>query len=448
MKPLRAAFDLLRKYDVPGPRYTSYPPATRFSAPPPDPLPAGEPRASLYVHVPFCRTRCLYCGCNTSVCTDPAEGRRFLRRIEREIALRRPFFGTGRVVQLHLGGGTPTFLAADELRALAAVLRRAFPFADEVEAGVEIDPRTLDEEKAAALREAGFNRASLGVQDTDPAVQRLIGRVQPLEQIDRALRLLREAGFASVNFDLIYGLPGQTPASFARTLREILALSPDRLAVYGYAHVPWLRPLQKRFEDRLPDPETRLRLLQLTIETLTGAGYRYIGMDHFARPEDPLARALDDGTLQRNFQGYTTHRGTALHAFGPSAISFFAGRYFQNARETADWYAALDAGRLPWVRGYRLTDDDRLRAAAITRIMCDLRIDYAAFARETGVDFPERFREELRRLDEMERDGLVRRDPDGLTVTPLGRLFLRNIAMCFDAGLESPSAGPRYSRTV
>ena len=453
MKPPRPSpavpAGLLRKYDRPGPRYTSYPPATRFG-PPPAPEPGTPGPVSLYVHLPFCRRQCLYCGCTNLIASDPGEADRYLDLLEREFDLRKPLLpADSEVVRLHLGGGTPTFLSPEQLDRLGRALRNRFPFAETAEVAIEIDPRTLDPEKTSALRRAGFNRASLGIQDLDPAVQRAIGRIQPIDLVAGACRTLRDAGFDSVNFDLIYGLPRQTPDSFARTLQTAVELAPDRFAVYGYAHVPWLKPLQKRYEADLPDPETRIRLLQLVIDVISGAGYEPIGMDHFARPEDPLAQALRAGTLQRDFQGYSTHAGTDLHAFGLSAISRFADRYLQNQKNLSLYRAEIEAGRLPFLRGYRPNEDDRIRRALILRIMCDLFVDYRRLSAETGVDVSDYFRNEIAGLDDLESDGLLHREADGLRITPLGRLFVRIVAMRFDPHLDEESSGaPRYSRTV
>ena len=451
MHPITASIDLLRKYNIPGPRYTSYPPATHFSEgfDPSGREAEGTPPLSLYFHLPFCSRQCLYCGCTNIVTADTSKSAEYLGYLERELRLRARRVAAGsRVVQLQLGGGTPTFFQPSEIARLGALVRENFPMAGSVEAGVEIDPRSLTPEKVQALREAGFNRASLGVQDTDPRVQKAIGRIQPLELVATANRWLRESGMESVNIDLVYGLPAQTVESFSRTLEEAIALDPDRLAVYSYAHIPWIKPFQKHLEGLLPDAETKLRLLRTAIETLTGAGYAYIGMDHFAKPGDSLARALRDGTLQRNFQGYSTHKGVELHGFGMSAISHAGGCYFQNQKALDGYYAALDAGRLPIARGYAMTADDRVRYHAIMRIMCDLFVDYDRLSDELGIDFRAYFRAEIDSLGDLEADGLVRREAGGLRVTPLGRLFVRVVAMRFDAYLRNERRAGRYSQTV
>ncbi len=450
MKPTSVSLDMLRKYNVPGPRYTSYPPATHFS----DEFQVSSFKfqaspLSLYFHLPFCSTQCLYCGCTNIVTGDQSKSAEYLGYLQREMELRARFVAEGsETVQIQLGGGTPTFLLPEEIEQLGKMIRQYFPMAEIIEAGVEIDPRSLTIEKVQALRNAGFNRASLGVQDTHPGVQKTIARIQPLEQVAQANHWLRESGVESINFDLIYGLPGQTLETFSQTIDDVLALSPDRFAVYSYAHIPWIKPFQKTFEDQLPDVESKLQLLQLAIEKLTGAGYVYIGMDHFAKPSDAMSKALADGTLQRNFQGYSTLKGVDLHGMGMSSISHVGGRYLQNQKELDVYYADLDAGKLPLLRGYSMTAEDQIRYDAIMHIMCNLYIDYAQLSAELGLDFVEHFQTDIASLDDLEADGLVRRETGGLHVTPLGRLFVRIIAMRFDAYLQEGDRKGRYSQTV
>lgn len=448
MTPITVSLELLRKYNIPGPRYTSYPPANHFTqeaqveAAPPGPL-------SLYFHLPFCNTQCLYCGCTNIVTGDQSKSAAYLDRLDRETALRSELIHPdSRTVQIQLGGGTPTFLLPEEIERLGQLIRNRFPMGETIEAGVEIDPRSLSPEKLEALLKAGFNRASLGVQDIHPDVQRNIARIQPLELITEANSRLRESGIGSVNFDLIYGLPGQTIERFNETLDAVIALDPDRFAIYSYAHIPWIKPFQKSLEEKLPDAETKLQLLQLAIEKLSAAGYTYIGMDHFAKPEDGMAQALNNGTLQRNFQGYSTHKGVDLHGMGMSAISHVNGRYFQNLKTLKEYYAALGEEKLPLMRGYTMTAEDRIRYQAIMHIMCNLYIDYAALSRQLGVDFADYFKDCIASLNDLETDGFVRREPTGLHVTPLGRLFIRIIAMRFDAYLQGIPAEGRYSKTV
>src|SRR5258707_1116404 len=339
-----------------------------------------------------------------------------------------------KVVQLHWGGGSPTFLAPDEIRRLGELIRSHFAFSDDLEAGVEIDPRRLTREHVVALREAGFNRASFGVQDFDPTVQQAVHRIQPRDMTAQALGWARELGFGSVNFDLIYGLPHQTVESFNRTLDAVLELKPDRLAVFSYAHVPWVKPAQKILEQKiLPAAEVKLQLLKTVIERLTAENrYVYIGMDHFARPGDELAEAQKRKQLQRNFQGYSTRAGADIYSFGMSAISQIPDAYWQNEKDLLKYYAALDAGRIPLARGCLVSEEDKIRRDTIMRVMCDLSLDYAAMSQRLGIDFAAHFESELESLSVMEADGLVRLSPTGLEVTDTGRLFIRNIAMCFD----------------
>ena len=456
MKGLSTQLDLLAKYNHSGPRYTSYPPATHFTetaqpsafttpatsfSPSPRPL-------SLYIHLPFCAHQCLYCACTNIITTDQSQSARYLDYLNREILLRKPAIDpNAEVVQIQLGGGTPTFLLPEEIEQLGDLLRNHFPISSHVEAGIEIDPRTLTPEIIQAIHNAGFNRASLGIQDTNPRVQKSIDRIQPLEMIAQSADALRNSGMESINFDLIYGLPHQTLETFEQNLAEIIALAPDRIAAYSYAHIPWIKPFQKANETHLPSPETKLRLLQLTIEKLTAAGYLYIGMDHFAKPTDPLAQALSSGTLQRNFQGYTTHKGTNLHAFGLSAISHANGHYAQNHKTLPEYYDALDAQRLPIFRGYTMSTEDRRHHTIIMQIMCSHSLDYARLSEAMQINFAEHFKTEIESLTDLEIDGLLRRAPDALHITPLGRLFIRNIAMRFDA-YHQPAAPNRYSKTI
>ena len=448
MSELSVSLELLRKYNVPGPRYTSYPPATHFTQEPAIETAEAGP-LSLYFHLPFCSSQCLYCGCTNIVTGDQGKSAIYLDYLQREIEMRSKYIAPGsEVVQIQLGGGTPTFLLPEELEQLGKMIRTNFPMAATIEAGVEIDPRCLTPEKVSALRNAGFNRASLGVQDTNPDVQKIIARIQPVEEVAKANQWLRDSGMESINFDLIYGLPEQTVESFSQTIDDVLALSPDRLAVYSYAHIPWIKSFQKSFEDKLPDVEAKLALLQLAIGKLTGAGYVYIGMDHFAKSDDAMSKALFDGTLQRNFQGYSTLKGVDLHGMGMSSISHVGGRYLQNQKELDPYYAALDTGTLPLLRGYEMTTEDRIRYDAIMHIMCNLYIDYAQLSDQLGLDFTEHFKADIASLDDLEVDGLVRRETGGLHVTPLGRLFVRIVAMRFDTYLQSEQRMGRYSQTV
>jgi oxygen-independent coproporphyrinogen III oxidase len=457
MSALNVDLDLIKKYNVPGPRYTSYPPATQFTDKISPETHLEKIRAnnrtgrdlSLYFHLPFCQTLCWFCGCTTVITTDQKKSGDYIKYLEREMDLMKPLLNPKRkAVQLHFGGGTPTFSQPDEIRRLGGMIRSRFTFAPDIEAGVEMDPRRLTRDHVVALRETGFNRASLGVQDDDPVVQKAVHRIQPFEMTRQTVEWIRDAGFQSVNIDLIYGLPYQTPKSFEKTLDEILSLKPDRFAVFNYAHVPWIRPGQKIFRgDTFPSPETKLELLKLTIERLTSEGYIYIGMDHFARAQDELAVAQKQKTLQRNFQGYSTRGGADIYAFGMSSISQTDDFYWQNQKTLPDYCAALDAGRLPLHRGYVMTGEDKLRRTTIMRLMCDLGLDYAAMSKLLEIDFQEHFAEELNSLDDMEADGLLMKTATGLSVTDLGRLLIRNIAMRFDATL-APAGERKFSKTI
>ena len=457
-EPPRFDRGLLRKYDVPGPRYTSYPtaPSFREGFGPDDYerlLRRSAERAaplSLYVHVPFCDTRCLFCGCNVVIARDRERARRYLRHLETEVRRVAELAGAAgrRVVQAHWGGGTPTFLPPAELGELAGMLRAAFPFDPEVEFGVEVDPRRCTEAQLDALAAAGVNRLSLGVQDVDPRVQEAVHRIQPLEQTRAVIEGARRRGITSLNVDLIYGLPHQTPASFARTVDEVLALAPDRLAVFNFAYLPAMLPHQRALDPAaMPGPEEKLTILEQVIERLTGAGYVFIGMDHFARPEDPLARELRSRTLTRNFQGYSTHGGADLLGLGASSIGQLAGGYAQNERAIGPYQTAVAARGLATCRGLELTADDELRRDVILALMCQFRVEKAEISARHGIDFDRAFAAERQRLRPLAADGLVVDTPRRLEVTPLGRLLVRNVAMTFDAYLGHGQA-QRFSRTV
>ena len=457
MTMLKVDLDLVKKYNVPGPRYTSYPPATQFTNEISaetflDKIQANNQASgdlSLYFHLPFCQTLCWFCGCTTVITTDQKKSGDYVNYLEREMDLMKPLLNPERkVVQLHFGGGTPTFSLPDEIRRLGDLIHSRFTFAPDVEAGVEVDPRRLTREHLLALREIGFNRTSMGVQDNDPEVQKAVHRIQPFEMTQQTVEWMRELGFESINIDLIYGLPYQTPQSFMKTVDEILSLKPDRFAIFNYAHVPWMKPAQKIFKaEAFPSPETKLEILKLTIEKLTAEGYDYIGMDHFARKEDELAVAQRQKTLQRNFQGYSTRGGADIYAFGMSAISQADGFYWQNQKELPAYYAALDGGKLPLNRGYIMTAEDQIRRTTIMRLMCDLSLDYAAMSKILGINFKEYFAAEIESLDDMEADGLLLKTPAGLIVSDLGRLLIRNIAMRFDAYAGSRKEN-RFSKTI
>jgi oxygen-independent coproporphyrinogen III oxidase len=462
IQPLLDA-DLLRRYDRPGPRYTSYPTAPQFNpafgeaqlrdavaASNGDPIPR---RLSLYVHVPFCASPCFYCGCNRIITRDKDRSEGYLARLYREIDLVAALFDRDReVIQLHFGGGTPNFLSPAQLREAVDTLRRQFHFADRDDAdiSIELDPRFVNPADVAALGAIGFNRASLGVQDFDPVVQVAVNRIQSVEETAAVVEACRNAGMRSVNIDLIYGLPKQTLDGFGRTLEHVVAIRPDRLAVYGYAHLPELFKPQRRIEAAdLPDAEARIALLQLAIDRLSAAGYAYIGMDHFALPDDELARAQQRGGLHRNFMGYTTHADSDLVGLGVSAISHVGDTFSQNPRDLPTWESVLDEGRLPVVRGMRLDEDDQLRADLIQSLMCQGEIPVAALERRYAIDFEAYFADALSRLQPLVDDGLVVLAPGILRATSRGRLLLRNIAMCFDRYLQVPTDTPgRFSRAV
>jgi oxygen-independent coproporphyrinogen-3 oxidase len=450
--------DLVRKYDRPGPRYTSYPTAPQFRSDfGPEryaelladsrrrPLPL-----SLYIHVPFCTRRCFYCGCNVVIARDRERGRRYVDLLAVEMEMAAELLGAERreVVQLHWGGGTPTFLASDDLAALMAATRSTFNLAPDCEVSVEVDPRQASPEQLAVLAAAGFNRMSLGVQDLDPRVQQAVGRVQPEELVWEVLARARALGIRGINVDLIYGLPHQTPASFAATLEKVVRMAPDRLALFNFAYLPGLFPHQKALAaEALPDAETKLAILERSVEDLTGAGYLFIGMDHFARPDDSLARALRQGSMTRNFQGYSTHAETDLVGLGVSSIGKVAGGYAQNAKELPDYRAAIENGRLATRRGLELSADDTLRRDVIMALMCQFRLAKPPIERQHAIVFDDYFADALEELRPLADDGLVELHPDRLEVTAPGRLMVRNVAMAFDAYLRADSS-VRYSRTV
>jgi len=454
--------EIVPRYAIEGPRYTSYPTAPVWKESyGPEQMRAElgrgdvdpEEGLSIYVHVPFCDSLCHYCACNRVVTTDPALPARYLELIEREVeavreALRVPRTAT----QHHWGGGTPTHLRPEQVRRLFRAVTDAFPMREGAEISIEVDPRVTTEEHVAALRECGFNRISMGIQDFDPKVQEAVHRIQSVELTGRLVELSRRAGFESVNFDLIYGLPYQTEESFARTLETVLDLGPDRIALYSYAHVTWVAKQQRGFERKdLPEASTKLRLMLGAIRRFLGAGYRFIGLDHFARPDDELSRALDDRTLRRNFMGHTTQAGVELFGFGPSAISELRGSYAQSHRGLEEWEQAVIEHGLATMRGHFLSEDDIERRWVIGRIMCHGELRAEEFEAAFGRPFAERFAPELETLTPLIEDGLVTRAPDGsLAVTPLGRLLVRNVAMAFDAYLaEQRKAGkPIFSKTV
>ena len=453
--------DLIARLSRNGPRYTSYPTADRFTesfgyrdflhaVADLRTRGAGKP-LSLYLHIPFCDTVCYYCACNKIVTKNRDKAATYLGYLKREVEMQgRLFAGMNDIEQLHFGGGTPTYLSDAQMEDLMTHLRRCFHFApDSVgEYSIEIDPRTVSIGRVHSLRRQGFNRISLGVQDFDPDVQEAVNRIQPEAETRAIIQAARDAGFRSVSIDLIYGLPKQTPATMRATLDKVIAASPDRIAVYHYAHMPHLFKPQRRINEAdMPDSDTKLRMLQLCIERLTAAGYVYIGMDHFARPDDDLAVAQMQGRLHRNFQGYSTHADTDLVSCGVSAISAVGATYSQNVKTLDAYYDALDRNELPVARGIRLSMDDVLRRSVIQKLMCQFELSIAAIEQAFPIAFHTYFERELAQLAELERDGLVEIDPDWITVTLKGRLLIRNVCMVFDRYLASRS-GATHSKTV
>jgi oxygen-independent coproporphyrinogen III oxidase len=454
--------ELLGRLAKSGPRYTSYPTADRFSESfgYRDFLQAvaglrtrgGVKPLSLYLHIPFCDTVCYYCACNKIVTKNREKAAIYLGYLKREIEMQGMLFaGINGVEQLHFGGGTPTYLSDEQMDDLMAHLRRAFHFApDSVgEYSIEVDPRTVTPSRVHRLREQGFNRLSLGVQDFDPEVQKAVNRIQPEAETRSIIDAARGAGFRSVSIDLIYGLPKQTTETIAQTLEKVIACSPDRIAVYHYAHMPHLFKPQRRInEAELPGSDVKLAMLSLCIERLAAAGYVYIGMDHFAKPTDDLAIAQQQGRLHRNFQGYSTHADTDLVSCGVSAISAVGATYSQNVKTLDAYYDLLDKNELPIARGIRLTMDDALRRSLIQKLMCQFELSIPAIEQAFPIAFADYFELELAQLQELERDGLVTVDAEWISVTMKGRLLIRNVCMVFDHYLASRGNGPRHSQTI
>jgi oxygen-independent coproporphyrinogen-3 oxidase len=448
---------LLEKYDRPGPRYTSYPPAP-FWTDHFDPEEfyqacrradaAGTP-VSLYVHIPFCESLCLFCACNVAIRKDRRVVEPYLNALREEMTSVAGFISRDRaVVQLHWGGGTPTYLSPAQMEHLFGDLQRRFRLADDAELGVEVDPRVTTPEHLETLRRLGFNRLSMGIQDFDPDVQQAVHRVQTFEQTQQIVQCARQLRFASINVDLMYGLPRQTVSGFSATLDHVLTLAPDRIALFSYAHVPWLRKQQGSFAHLLPSNREKFRIFRQAIERLLEAGYVYIGMDHFARPDDELARAQSQRTLHRNFQGYSTRAGADLYGLGASAISRVADVYVQNDRNVERYQERVRSTGWALIRGYRLSADDRIRGAVISRLLCHAFVSKAEMEEEFGIEFDRYFARELEALTELEQDGLVVHNKAEIAITPRGRIFMRNVAMVFDRYLQSAAAQPRFSRTL
>lgn len=456
---LQLTEDFLARYNRPGPRYTSYPPAPVWTeAFGPDDLErefsaanqAARP-VSLYMHLPFCESLCWFCACNVIIRKDKSSAAPYLAVLKREIAhVAARVWPTRPVIQFHWGGGTPTYFSAAQLEDLFAFTAERFTFAPDAEVGVEVDPRVTSREHLETLRRLGFNRLSVGVQDFHPEVQAAVHRLQPFELTRDFLHEARRLGFASINVDLIYGLPGQTPSRFARTVDQVLELAPDRVAMFSYAHVPWIKKQQGSLTRQLPEGMTKFQIFRVGLVKFLTAGYLYIGMDHFARPDDELAVALRNRTLHRNFQGYTTKAGADLYAMGVSAISSIGDCYAQNYRDLAQYERAVTARGLATMRGYRLSPDDRLRRAVISRLLCHGVIRKAEIEAEFGITFDDYFAAELARLAEFANDRLLSLTEEEIRVTLLGRIFIRNVAMVFDRYLHDPqlTARPVFSNTL
>lgn len=443
-----------------GPRYTSYPTADRFhggfrekeylEALHSRGADASNKPLSLYIHIPFCNTICYYCGCNKIITKDKGRADAYIEYLEKEMKLLAPHLG-GRhqLAQLHFGGGTPTFLSDNQLERVFEMIRKYFQLIPDGEYSIEIDPRKVSRETVLKLGRLGFNRMSVGIQDFDPKVQAAVNRIQSYEETKEVIDAAREAGFKSVSVDLIYGLPYQTSESIKTTIDTVLSLDPDRLALYHYAHLPHVFKPQRRIDTAaVPGSEEKLDMLQYCVQTLTERGYVFIGMDHFAKPDDELSVALEKGLLQRNFQGYSTYADCDLVAIGVSSIGKIGNTYSQNERDIDAYYAAIDEGRLPVMRGYQLNQDDILRRNIIQDLMCRFALDYRVYENISGTPFDRYFKDELADLEKLADLGLVSLNKQGLTVTPKGRFLIRNIAMVFDYHLRHKETKVKYSQTV
>jgi len=451
---------LLRRFDVPGPRYTSYPTADRFveAFGELDYLQALRQRQagslalplSIYVHIPFCESLCYYCACNKVITKHHSKSAEYLRYLSRELELQTQHLGHGhKVSQMHLGGGTPTFMNDEELADLVAMVQRHFTLVPGGEYSIEVDPRTVTPQRLAHLHRLGFNRLSFGVQDFDPTVQKAVHRIQPAEQVFELVAAARRIGFESVNVDLIYGLPQQTPESFRHTLERVRELRPDRIALYAYAHLPArFKPQRRIVTAELPPAADKLAMLSISLDVFNQAGYVYVGMDHFALPDDALAVAKRQGRLHRNFQGYSTQPDCDLIALGVSAIGRIGATYSQNAKTLEEYYDSLDQGRLPIVRGLALNRDDLLRRAVIMALMCQGRVDFEAIGLAHLIDFSAYFARELERLREFEAMGLLCLSADSIEISDTGWYLVRAIAMVFDKYLQLDRDRARFSKII
>ncbi|MEJ2455005.1 MAG: oxygen-independent coproporphyrinogen III oxidase [Candidatus Thiodiazotropha sp.] len=453
-------FELISKYDQSGPRYTSYPTAVQFHEGFDEESykrvlresnEGGSP-LSLYFHIPFCDTICFYCACNKVATKDRSMAADYLSRVYEELRMQSALIDPSRVVtQLHWGGGTPTFISHDEMRELVAQTRKYFTLLDDDsgEYSIEIDPREAKGDTVKLLRELGFNRMSLGVQDFDARVQKAVNRIQTKQETLSVLQAARDEGFRSMSIDLIYGLPFQSVESFSSTLDQILEVDPDRLSIFNYAHLPErFKPQRRINEEQLPPAQEKLDILQMTIDKLSSAGYVYIGMDHFAKPEDELVKAQENGTLYRNFQGYSTHSDCDLIGIGVTSIGMVGPSYAQNMRSLDEYYQRIDSGRLPIFKGIELTRDDQIRRDVITRLICHFSLKIPDFEARWGINFAEYFATELAKLEGMQQDGLVEIANNSISVKPRGRLLIRNICMQFDAYLNSQAAKGSFSKVI
>ncbi len=452
--------DIIKKYDRPGPRYTSYPTAPHFNESftheeyKSEVVKSNEndnpPDISLYFHIPFCDTLCYFCGCNMLITRNRDRIKIYTDYVKKEIDLLNTNLKDGRQIsQIHWGGGTPTHLNPDEIVDLISYINNSFHIKTGAEEGCEIDPRGLTKDHLSALREGGFNRISMGVQDINDKVQKAVNRIQPEEMTRQVVQWVRELEFESINLDLMYGLPFQTTKDFERTVDTIIDICPDRIAVFNYAHVPWLKKHMELIKpEDLPSPEEKLQILKMTSEKLTKAGYVFIGMDHFAKPEDDLAAALNEKKLYRNFQGYSTNAGAHLYGLGITSIGQLDRIYAQNFKTEKDYFEALDNNRFPIAKGYYLSDDDLLRHHVIMKIMCDFELDFAKVEEKFNINFEEYFAWGLNNLKQMIDDNLLKIDSRKIIVSELGRLLIRNIAMNFDGYLERQTDKTRYSKTV
>ncbi|MFA9274707.1 MAG: oxygen-independent coproporphyrinogen III oxidase [Candidatus Aquirickettsiella gammari] len=456
---LEISEELIRRFDSLGPRYTSYPTADRFHTDFTESSyiqylqqrnqSENKPPLSLYIHIPFCASLCYYCACNKVITKDRSKSAIYLAYLAKELQLVKQHLTVRETIsQLHLGGGTPTFLSEEEMRGLMAMLRDNFDFAKDAEISIEIDPRTVTAQTLQLLADVGFNRTSLGVQDFDEQVQIAVHRIQPYDMVEKCISQSRAVGFQSINFDLIYGLPKQSLESFSRTLDQVIALSPARIALYNYAHLPTrFKPQRRINEADLPSAEQRLQIFLMSLRRLLAEGYVYIGLDHFAKPDDSLALAVKDKSLHRNFQGYTTRADCDLVALGLSSIGKIGASYVQNFRTLDEYYAALDQNKLPVEKGFHLSQDDLLRREMIMDLMCSTTLDIPAIEKKYGIGFAEYFKDELARLQSYADEGLMKIDEAAVSVTAKGRMFVRAFSMVFDQYLARQS-GAKYSKLI